>query len=272
MTSQMSPSQMSPSPTSPTLKSPAPTLLHRARGLAQRFGIDITRHPADRTGEHLVRLLERFEIDTVLDAGAHTGGYGTLLRTAGFTGRIVSFEPLTEVRAQLHRTAAEDPYWTVLPYALGDTTGTIELNVAGNAGASSSALPMLPRHRAAAPHSAYTGRQLAEVRRLDELWEDITAPGERVFLKLDVQGYEGHVLRGAGDFLDEIVGLQTETSFVPLYEGGLLFDEALGQARQQLGMTVMSVVPGFTDPASGQMLQCDLVLFKQSDAKEASLV
>ncbi|WP_327354656.1 FkbM family methyltransferase [Streptomyces sp. NBC_01304] len=249
-----------------------PTLLHRARVLAQRFGIDITRHPSDRTGDHLVRLLDRFEIDTVLDAGAHTGGYGTLLRGSGFTGRIVSFEPLTAARAQLHRAAEEDPYWTVLPYALGDTSGTIELNVAGNAGASSSALPMLPRHRAAAPGSAYTGRQKAEVRRLDELWEEITAPGERVFLKLDVQGYEGHVLRGAGDYLDEVVGLQTETSFVPLYEGGPLFDEALGHAQRELGMSVMSMVPGFTDPDSGQMLQCDLVLFKQSDAREAALV
>ena len=238
------------------------TLLHRARGVVQRLGIDISRYPASWSGPQLVQLLAQFEIDTVLDVGAHAGGYGRMLRSSGFTGRIVSFEPLTGPRAQLHRAAADDPRWTVLPYALGDASGTTVMNVAGNAGASSSVLPMLPRHRQAAPHASYTAQQTTEVRRIDELWEEITAPGERVFLKLDVQGYEAHVLRGLGVYADEIAGLQTETSFVPLYEGGLLFNEALDHAQLKLGMTLMSVVPGFTDPRSGQMLQCDLVLFK----------
>ncbi|SDK51309.1 FkbM family methyltransferase [Streptomyces indicus] len=244
------------------------TVLHRLRLAAQQFGIDIRRYPADRTGLHLVRLLDTYEIDTVLDVGAHTGGYGDLLRRSGYRGRIVSFEPLTGPRAALlHRTQADDT-WTVLPYALGDSSGTTELNVAGNAGASSSVLPMLPRHREAAPQSAYTGRQQAEVRRIDELWEQITAPGERIFLKLDVQGYEAHVLRGLGEFADEIAGLQMETSLVPLYEGGLLFDDALARVRGELGMKVMSIVPGFTEPASGRMLQCDLVAFKEGPEAE----
>ncbi|WP_455354760.1 FkbM family methyltransferase [Streptomyces sp. SYSU K217416] len=240
------------------------TLLHRARGAVQRFGFDVCRYPASWSGPQLVQLLDRFGIDTVLDVGAHAGGYGTMLRRSGFSGRIVSFEPLTGPRAELNRAAANDGRWTILPYALGDTSGTTEMNVAGNAGASSSVLPMLPRHSQAAPHASYTGMQSTEVRRLDELWGQIVTPRENVFLKLDVQGYEGHVLRGAGEYAAKISGLQMETSFVPLYEGGLLFDEALSIAQRQLGLTLMSIVPGFIDPKAGQMLQCDLVLFKES--------
>ncbi|MBC9714416.1 FkbM family methyltransferase [Streptomyces sp. TRM66268-LWL] len=244
------------------------SLLHRTRRAVQRIGIDICRYPGSWSGPQLVQLLRRAEIDTVLDAGAHAGGYGSMLRAAGFDGRIVSFEPLPGPRAELLQVSAEDDRWTVLPYALGDTDGTTVMNVAGNAGASSSVLPMLPRHRSAAPHAAYTGRQTVEVRRLDGLWEQATAPGERVFLKLDVQGFEAHVLRGLGEFTDEIAGLQMETSFVPLYEGGLLFDEALAYGRKKLGMTVMAVLPGFIDPHTGQMLQCDLVLFQESDCHQ----
>ncbi|MER7169938.1 FkbM family methyltransferase [Streptomyces mesophilus] len=243
------------------------TLLHRTRRAVQRFGIDICRYPGSWSGPQLVQLLRRFEIDTVLDVGAHAGGYGSMLRAAGFDGRIVSFEPLTGPRTDLLAASQEDDRWTVLPYALGDTDGTTVMNVAGNSGASSSVLPMLPRHRNAAPHAAYTGRQNAEVRRLDGLWEQVTAPGERIFLKLDVQGFEAHVLRGLGDIADEIAGLQLETSLVPLYEGGLLFNDALAHAQKKFGMTLMSVVPGFTDPASGQMLQCDLVLFKEQEER-----
>ncbi|GAA1358206.1 FkbM family methyltransferase [Streptomyces beijiangensis] len=239
------------------------TLLHRIRSTAQRFGIDIARYPANWSGHQLVQLLRRFEIDLVLDVGAHAGGYGTMLRRSGFNGRIVSFEPLSRPRAELRHVSADDPHWTVLPYALGDETGTATMNVAGNAGASSSVLPMLPRHRAAAPHASYTGEQPAEMHRLDTIWEQIVAPGERVFLKMDVQGYEGRVLGGAGERASECAGIQTAASFVPLFEDGLLFTHALALAGGQLGMTLMSVVPGLTDPRTGQMLQCDLVLFRE---------
>ncbi|MET8326494.1 FkbM family methyltransferase [Streptomyces sp. NPDC005181] len=241
------------------------TLLHRVRTVAQRFGIDIARYPASWGGHQLVQLLKRYEIDLVLDVGAHAGGYGTMLRRSGYDGRIVSFEPLSAARAELNRTAAGDPLWTVLPYALGDRSCTTTMNVAGNSGASSSVLPMLPSHRAAAPHASYTGTETVEVRRLDELWPQITTAGEHVFLKLDVQGYEAHVLRGAGACAHACRGLQTETSFVPLYEGGLLFNQALDLAQGELGLSLMSVVPGFTDPRDGRMLQCDLVLFRDCE-------
>lgn len=245
------------------------TLLHRARSTVQRLGIDITRYPASWSGQQLVQLLQKFGINVVIDAGAHCGGYATMLRRSGYKGRIISFEPLNAPRAELRRRASSDPSWTVLPFALGDRSGSTLMNVAGNAGASSSVLPMLERHSQAAPHANYTSEQSAEVRRLDELWEQIVTPGERVFLKMDVQGYEGHVLRGVGKHAADCVGVQTETSFVPLYKGGLLFNEALALLQAELGLTLMSVVPGFTDPKSGQMLQCDVVLFRERQAAQA---
>ncbi|MFC9245982.1 FkbM family methyltransferase [Streptomyces sp. NPDC057136] len=241
------------------------TLLHRMRNVARSFGIDIARYPASWGGPQLVQLLNRFEIDLVLDVGAHAGGYGTMLRDSGYRGRIVSFEPLGAARAELNAKAAGDPDWDVLPYALGDRTRTTAMNVAGNSGASSSVLPMLAGHRDAAPHASYTGTETVEVHRLDELWQQISTPAERVFLKLDVQGYEAHVLRGAGVYAPACTGLQIETSFVPLYEGGLLFDQALDLATGELGLSLMSVVPGFTDPRDGRMLQCDLVLFRDDE-------
>ncbi|MFM9373511.1 FkbM family methyltransferase [Streptomyces sp. Da 82-17] len=239
------------------------TLLDRVRGAAQRFGIDVTRYPDPEAYEtQLVRLVEEFEVDLVVDAGAHAGRYALGLRRAGYRGRIVSFEPLDGPRRRLERAAALDDAWSVLPYALGDESGPAVLNVAGDDGAASSVLPMLPRHREANPRSAYVARQPVEVRRLDELWEQVVAPGERVFLKLDVRGYETRVLRGAGEHADEITGLQLQTSFVPLYADGLLFAEALDLARSELGFALKSLAPGAADPRSGELLQCGLVLFR----------
>ncbi|PNG23217.1 FkbM family methyltransferase [Streptomyces cahuitamycinicus] len=245
------------------------TVLHRMRNAGRRLGIDIARYPATWSGPQLVQLMEAHRVDAVLDVGANSGEYGVMLRQSGYRGRIVSFEPLAGPAKVLRRRAKSDPRWIVLPYALGDESGAATVNVAANAGASSSLLPMLDRHADAAPHARYIGTETVPLRRLDELWFEITKPGERVFLKLDVQGYEAHVLRGAGSYAKDCVGLQVETSFVPLYEDGLLISEALTLGQQELGLTLMATIPGFTDPRSGQMLQCDLVLFRSEEMERS---
>uniref|UniRef100_A0AAU2V8G7 FkbM family methyltransferase n=1 Tax=Streptomyces sp. NBC_00003 TaxID=2903608 RepID=A0AAU2V8G7_9ACTN len=233
-------------------------LLRRA---VRRLGIDVVRH---RPGGHeLVRLLTRYEIDLVLDVGAHRGEFGAMLRAAGYRGRIVSFEPLRKLRAELSRRAASDGSWSVLPYALGDRAGEATPDVSGRPGPADPLLPMLPDHRAAALHTAYTGDAVVETRRLDELWEQVTAPGERVFLKLDVLGYEAQVLGGAGEFADQICGVRMGAPLVPLVEGGKLFDDLLALTREGLGLTLMSLAPGFTDPHDGRMLACELVLLRE---------
>ncbi|MGW1866184.1 FkbM family methyltransferase [Streptomyces mauvecolor] len=233
--------------------------LRRPVHAAMRWlGIDVGRHhPGDR---ELVRLLARYEIDLVLDVGAHRGDFGTMLREAGYRGRVVSFEPLREPRAELRHRAASDNAWSVLPYALGDRTGQATLNISGDFGPASSLLPMLPRH----PRTVHTGKAIVETRRLDELWEQFVAPGERVFLHLDVQGYEAQVLGGVGRFADEICGVRMGAPLVPLFAGGKLFDDLLALARDQLGLTLMSLAPGLTDPGDGRMLRCDVILLRES--------
>ncbi|WP_103502878.1 MULTISPECIES: FkbM family methyltransferase [unclassified Streptomyces] len=242
------------------------SVLHRVRNAVRRLGIDITRYPSGWSGPQLAQLLRAHRIDVVLDVGANEGEYGAMLRRAGYAGRIVSFEPLSGPGRALARRAGADPSWTALPFALGEESGSTTINVSGNRGASSSVLPMLDRHSDAAPHARYVGTEEVRLRRLDELWSEVVRPGERVFLKLDVQGYEEQVLRGAGERAAACQGLQVETSFVPLYEGSMLLSDTLELVQGRLGLTPMAVIPGYVDPRTGQMLQADFVLFRDETA------
>ncbi|SDL82767.1 FkbM family methyltransferase [Streptomyces wuyuanensis] len=241
------------------------TLLHRARKAVQRFGFDVNRFPECSYDYRTVRLLRHSGADVVLDVGANRGQYGHNLRRFGYRGRIVSFEPLRGPFEALRRRAAADPLWTVFPYAVGDERTSVTLNVAGNSGLSSSVLPMLPRHAEACPDSRYVGRQEAEQYRLDDLWPQLAEPEDRVFVKLDVQGYEEAVLRGAEDLARRCCGLQLEASCVPLYEGGPLLHQVMDTAQRRYGLTLMAVVPGFTDRRTGQMLQCDVVFLRDRE-------
>jgi hypothetical protein len=87
-------------------------------------------------------------------------------------------------------------------------------------------------------------------------------PDSITMLKIDTQGYEDRVLRGASGMMDRIVGLQVVLSLVPLYEGQLLFENLLEQIKSA-GFELWGLWPEFTDPQSGRLLQVDATFFRQ---------
>lgn len=228
---------------------------HEVRKLLWKLGIDVTRASESGTAR-LGKLLRRYEVDLVLDVGANRGQYGSLLREqAGYRGRIVSFEPLSAPFEALAAHARADGRWEAHRVALGDKDGTETIHVAGNS-YSSSLLEMLPAHADAAPGSAYVGAETITVRTLDGWFPELHRGEKNVYLKIDTQGFEAHVLRGARASLAQIPTVQLELSLVPLYAGQKLFDEMVALMREQ-GYRMVSVEPGFADPRTGELLQAD---------------
>jgi FkbM family methyltransferase len=207
-----------------------------------------------------VKLLRSEGIDAVLDVGANAGQYAQRLRAAGYTGRIVSFEPLAEAFAALQRAAAADPRWDARRLALGDADGEGAIHVAANSW-SSSLLDMGERHLASAPESAYISTEQVATARLDTIWDDVVGAEERPFLKLDVQGFELHVLRGASARLDRLVGVQAELALVHLYEGDSLWRDVVAYLDSH-GFELAGLEPGFEDPQTGRMLQVDGIFLR----------
>jgi FkbM family methyltransferase len=231
----------------------------QVKAMARRVGVDLRRYPlpgspADCRG----RLLRHHDVDLVLDVGAAIGEYGRLLRDHGYQGRIVSCEPLATSFHLLATAAARDPRWEALELALGREAGWAELNVAGN-GDSSSFLPMLDEHVDAAPESGYIGTREVQVTTVDAILAGHEA--EHPFLKLDVQGFEHHVLAGARTSFDRLVGIQLEMSLVPLYDGQLLFRETY-DLLVSAGFALQVVEPAFVDLDAGRVLQIDGVFFR----------
>lgn len=210
--------------------------------------------------------LESRGVDIVFDVGANSGQFATGLRRADFNGRIVSFEPLSGPFAGLERAAARDPLWDCTQRALGDCDGTISMNVAGNAGQSSSVLPMLKTHRDVLPDASYVGTEDVTICRLDSVAPELLRPDEVAFLKLDVQGFEKQVIvGGAATVRDRCVGMQVELSFAPLYEGGMQAQESL-DLLHSLGFRLAGYVPFFVDVRVGRVLQADGVFFRELKA------
>ena len=228
------------------------------RPALRRRGYDVVRFELGRDpASRRVALIRERGVNLVLDVGANDGPFARQLREAGYRGRIVSFEPQTAAYAALRSAAAADALWECRNVAVGVDEGEVVLNIAANS-SSSSLFEMSPLHVASAPESAYVGREQVNVQRLDSLAGELGLAEATVYLKVDVQGGELDVLRGAVAALDRVVLVEAELSLVPLYEGAPRFDEIIDYlAERDFG--VLSLEPVFVDPSDGRLLQLDAV-------------
>lgn len=223
----------------------------------QRFGWEIKRVNSSDISDLMAELNAR-GVSTLLDVGANLGQYASSSFAAGFAGEVISFEPLGDIHAQLTHSAKANPRWKVHSRcAVGAATGKVKINRAANA-VSSSVLAISETHLFAAPTSRTTGTEEVPVMALDDIGvQDPT----RTFLKVDTQGFEGEVLKGAAKLLPQIAGTQLEISIAPLYEEQADY-AAIFDAMHAAGLRLWSVEPGFRDPQTRKLLQFDAIFLR----------
>jgi FkbM family methyltransferase len=222
----------------------------RIKRLGRWAGVEITRH-RPFSARRARRLLE-YRIATVIDVGAHTGEYGAELRASRYRGQIISLEPLSATFQELVHRSAADNAWQCHNVAAGDTDGDATLNVASNL-ASSSLLSVTDEHERGAPDVSYVGQERVRVRRLDSLVLDVVPPA---LLKIDVQGYELHVLAGAEQTVERVALIECELSIAALYERQPSF-RAMIDRLADLGFEIVDLDPFFYDLEDGRVLALD---------------
>jgi FkbM family methyltransferase len=229
-----------------------------ARAILRSTGFDMVRPAASRRAV----MLRYHGIQTAIDVGANRGQYGTELRAWGFKGKIISFEPTSAAFKLLSKRAAADLRWSVFNFAIGAEDSEAEINVASGSGVSSSLMPMGDAHRRSAPEVKYIATEKVAVKTLDSALADIIAPDEILVLKLDVQGFEHFVLRGATAILSQVSMVECELSFISLYEGQWLFPQML-TLLDTLGFVPVSFNPVFSNAISGHCLSIDGIFVRK---------
>jgi FkbM family methyltransferase len=204
----------------------------------------------------LREILGHLGISIVFDVGAHVGEYATRLRDIGYRGRIISIEPQAKAFDVLSKRAMLDPYWDVLHLALGDRDGEQVLNISRNS-VSSSFLPVLPNILAVEPAIAEVGTERVQVAVLDRVYRNLIDPSEnKVFLKIDAQGFEPTVLAGAQEFLACCVAVQLEVALLPSYQNQTLLPEMIGLMHKR-GFQLVHLERVFWDGRTGYLVEAD---------------
>jgi FkbM family methyltransferase len=129
----------------------------------------------------------------------------------------VSFEPAQQQFAELSRRIVDDASWSAHRLALGSDAGEATLHVYGQTQLNSVLSAREAGERGVDDHPI--GTEQVRVVRLDDVASDLLPPAGRALLKVDAQGFDLEVLKGAERTLARCVALQVEVSGLPIYRG-----------------------------------------------------
>jgi FkbM family methyltransferase len=222
---------------------------------------------------HLIRFFEHFSVDCVFDVGANIGQYRDLLRDKlGFTGPIISFEPIPELAADLRAKCSTDAKWFVETTALDREPGPALFHIMQDSRFSSLRGPASDQpkifdewNRVAREVSVDRSTIAIELPR----WRD-KLRFTRPFLKLDTQGNDLAVLEGAGDALQAFVGLQSELSFQQIYSDSVGFADALAR-YSEFGFQLSALVPNNIGHFPS-LIEMDCIMFHRSQKPDTEFV
>lgn len=189
--------------------------------------------------------------DVVLDVGGNVGGFAELAVTAWPDADVHSFEPLPNVAA-LNRERSQGR-WTTYELAISEHPGKVPMNYCLNQhSASTMQAPGTTRgERFGIRDTFHT--VMVETMPLDRF---CPASGRRLLVKVDVEGHELHVLRGARRVL-----AQATTVICEVNQDGSIFLGSppvwiVDSEMRRHGLQLVGVLDAFKSP-QGDVLQFD---------------
>jgi FkbM family methyltransferase len=167
--------------------------------------------------------------DTFIDVGAHIGWFTTIAsRMVGVDGVVIACEPypatLTMLKENLKLNKAENV--RLVQMALGSQSGELSLAPTGDSGG------------VTALDWGQGQRVTASMTTLDEVAAELPAV---TLLKMDVEGWEPHVLRGGRATLERTENVLIEVNKPALRKAGSSADEVYGLLREA-GFTTFDTV------------------------------
>jgi FkbM family methyltransferase len=201
----------------------------------------------DRAERQLLRRI-LFAGAVVVDAGANIGIYSQFLsHYVGRTGVVHSFEPSPENFERLQFATRKLENVRLLRVAVGESSGRSKLYLSDKLNVD---------HRTYITEGDSRDTVPIDIVALDDYFK----PGQRVdLIKMDIQGYELHALRGAERVLQENPDINLLLEFWPagLGQAGVHWEE-LVQMLHRLNMKLTLVKPFGLVPFDAQDVRNDI--------------
>lgn len=210
--------------------------------------------------------LPKLPIRTILDIGACRGGFAQEILMPRFPEAVIhSFEPSPDAFPQLKAKAdASGGRHVAHNCGLGDRAEMLTLHSSVDALPASSLLTSTDKNIAAFPQTARTKNLIVEVNVLDSIASMLDPAIENdLLIKIDVQGFEGRVIRGGRATIGRARAVIVEVQSASLYEGQSTFREIFLEL-DALGFAFTGVLEQFA-AADGHVLYYDAVFIRPTE-------
>jgi FkbM family methyltransferase len=187
--------------------------------------------------------------NTILDVGANHGDFARAASTVFPAAAVYLFEPLPDMQAYLTGLIQHGQRtWSLVPCALGSEPGQFPLFIDDDDDAIGSFTGFTEEYLRANPRARPTREIMCQVQILDEVAR------ERGFetidlLKIDVEGFEFEVLKGAALSLQRTRAVIVEVSLVRRASGTGHPLVAMLDLLTRTGFHVVDIIPSLFDPA-----------------------
>jgi FkbM family methyltransferase len=240
-----------------------PIMKSMLASLAGRLGYEIRRKQPQQAESALLKI----DFATILDVGANTGQFSSAVLSSHPDAMVHAFEPVPECFTILQNRFSGNGKFLAHNVAISDSNTIADFEV-NESSASSSLLPLDETHKQMYPNARRTKKIQVNLMTLDS-WAEEHQLKKPILLKLDVQGNELRVLRGASKILPHVDYVLSEIIFEPLYKGQASFRE-IHDALSSFGLEFMDF---FAEKRTSDTLRClfgDALFARKPDSNRAA--
>ncbi len=200
------------------------TIKSTLKNMAEGLGLHVTRQ--SQNPMQTLLGLRAIPFRSIFDVGANEGQFARFARGVFPQATLYCFEPTPQAYEKLANWAEADGNVVAANLALGDSPGKCEINLHSDHTPSSSLLETTGMSHAIYPVTAHQRKVDVRIERLDDFVAGLPqSPAAEMLLKLDVQGFEAPVLRGATRVLSQVRACIAEVCLDDLYQGQSSFKE-----------------------------------------------
>ena len=157
------------------------------------------------------------KLRNVVDVGANTGQWSSMLLNCTTPEKLIIIEPLPDAFAVLQKKFGKNRRVELHNVAIGERESVETLKITRDTTGASLLQPRDEMRAVIGSNWTITSEVQVKMTTLDRLLVDLA---EISLLKIDVQGYERPVLAGANQTLAKTRFLLIELNFMPQYDGG----------------------------------------------------
>jgi FkbM family methyltransferase len=167
---------------------------------------------------------KKLAITHVIDVGANRGQFALQVKKVIPKVNVISFEPIPADYLILKQKFAALENCIAHNLAVGEKDGEIQFEI-NDFSPTSSILKTTILQKEYYPITGEVTKVTVAMTTLDSFFKNYTTLKGNILLKIDVQGYESFVLKGAKNFLNQVKIVYIECSFKEFYKDQALFHE-----------------------------------------------